>query len=62
MNFIIIQKLKKNKTEQKFDVEPLYDKAPSTKEEVLKIKNELFEKNIHPGERGTILMNSYNRR
>ena len=31
-----IQKLKKNKTEQKFDVEPLYDKAPSTKEEVLK--------------------------
>jgi predicted RND superfamily exporter protein len=38
-----IQKLKKNKTEQKFDVEPLYDKAPSTKEEVLKIKNELFE-------------------
>ena len=37
-----IQKLKKNKTEQKFDVEPLYDKAPSTKEEVLKIKNELF--------------------
>lgn len=38
-----IQKLKKNKTEQKFDVEPLYDKAPTTTEEVLKIKNELFE-------------------
>ncbi|SNR73816.1 efflux RND transporter permease subunit [Lutibacter flavus] len=38
-----IQKLKKNKTEQKFDVEPLYEKEPETTEEVLKIKNELFE-------------------
>jgi predicted RND superfamily exporter protein len=38
-----IQKLKKNTTEQKFDVEPLYEKAPETTEEVLKIKNELFE-------------------
>ena len=38
-----IQKLKKNETEQKFDVEPLYEKAPETIEEVLKIKHELFE-------------------
>ena len=38
-----IQKLKKNKVEQRFDVEPLYEKAPTTTEEVLNIKNELFE-------------------
>ncbi len=38
-----IKKLIKNSKEQKFDVEPLYDKVPETDEEVLKIKNELFE-------------------
>ncbi len=38
-----IQKLKKNKTEQKFDLEPLYEKNPETTAEVLEIKNELFE-------------------
>jgi len=38
-----IQKLKKNTKEQKFDVEPLYDKTPETIEDVLKIKTELFE-------------------
>ena len=38
-----IQKLKKNKTEQKFDLEPLYKKNPETTAEVLEIKNELFE-------------------
>ena len=38
-----IQKLTKNKTEQKFDLVPLYDKDPETTEDVLKIKNELFE-------------------
>ncbi len=38
-----IKKLTKNTKEQKFDVEPLYDKPPETNEEVLKIKNELFE-------------------
>ncbi len=38
-----IQKLKKNSKEKKFDVEPLYDKTPTTNEEVLKIKHELFE-------------------
>ncbi len=38
-----IQKLKKNTKEKKFDVEPLYDKTPTTNEEVLKIKHELFE-------------------
>jgi hypothetical protein len=38
-----IQKLTKNKTEQKFDLEPLYEKDPETVEDVLKIKHELFE-------------------
>ena len=38
-----IQKLTKNKTEQKFDLEPLYIEDPETVEDVLKIKNELFE-------------------
>ena len=38
-----IQKLKKNTSKQRFDVEPLYDKEPTTNEEVLKIKHELFE-------------------
>ncbi|MEX1383973.1 RND family transporter, partial [Lutibacter sp.] len=38
-----IQKLTKNKTEQKFDLEPLYEKDPETTADVLKIKNELFE-------------------
>jgi predicted RND superfamily exporter protein len=39
-----IKKLKKNKKEEKFDVEPLYTKNPTTIEDVLKIKNELFQK------------------
>ncbi len=38
-----IQKLKKNTKDQRFDVEPLYDKTPETIEDVLKIKTELFE-------------------
>ncbi|UMB53419.1 efflux RND transporter permease subunit [Lutibacter sp. A64] len=38
-----IQKLTKNKTEQKFDLVPLYTEAPETVEDVLKIKTELFE-------------------
>jgi predicted RND superfamily exporter protein len=38
-----IQKLTKNTQEEKFDLQPLYNKEPDTKEEVLKIKNELFE-------------------
>ncbi|NOR28701.1 MAG: MMPL family transporter [Lutibacter sp.] len=38
-----IQKLKKNTKDQRFDVEPLYDKTPETTEDVLKIKTELFE-------------------
>jgi len=38
-----IQKLKKNSSEQKFDIEPLYKNEPKTVEEVLKIKEELFE-------------------
>jgi predicted RND superfamily exporter protein len=38
-----IKKLTKNTKEEKFDVEPLYDKAPETIEDVLKIKHELFE-------------------
>ncbi|GGK43097.1 MULTISPECIES: efflux RND transporter permease subunit [Flavobacteriaceae] len=38
-----IQKLTKNKDEQKFDLEPLYEKDPETTADVLKIKNELFE-------------------
>ena len=38
-----IKKLKKNTQEERFDVEPLYEKDPETEEEVLKIKNELFE-------------------
>ena len=38
-----IKKLIKNTKDQKFDVEPLYDKTPETIEEVLKIKTELFE-------------------
>jgi len=38
-----IKKLKKNNKARKFDVEPLYNKAPETIEDVLKIKHELFE-------------------
>ena len=38
-----IQKLIKNSSEQKFDIEPLYENKPTTVEEVLKIKEELFE-------------------
>ncbi|MDD3721296.1 MAG: efflux RND transporter permease subunit [Lutibacter sp.] len=38
-----IKELKKNKVEEKFDFVPLYDKTPNTKEEILKIKTELFE-------------------
>lgn len=39
-----IKKLKKNNQKQTFDVEPLYKNKPKTKEEVQKIKTELFEK------------------
>ncbi len=37
-----IQKLKKDKENKKFFVEPLYKNEPTTDEEVLKIKNDLF--------------------
>ncbi len=37
-----IKKLKKNNKEKKFDTEALYVQEPTTKEEVLKIKNDLF--------------------
>ncbi len=37
-----INKLKKDKKNQKFVVEPLYDKIPTTDNEVKKIKDELF--------------------
>ncbi len=39
-----IKRLKKDKKNQKFYVEPLYEKDPSTDEEVLSIKEELFER------------------
>ena len=39
-----IQKLKKNKRKNTFDTTPLYKKTPTTTQEVLKIKTELFEK------------------
>jgi len=38
-----IKELKKNKKEEKFDFVPLYEDVPKTKEEILKIKTELFE-------------------
>ncbi len=38
-----IKKLKKNTQDQRFDVEPLYNKSPETIEDVLKIKTELFD-------------------
>jgi predicted RND superfamily exporter protein len=38
-----IKKLTKNSKVNKFDIVPLYDKTPKTKEDVLKIKHELFE-------------------
>ena len=38
-----IQKLKKNTKTKSFDLEPLYNKAPETTEDVLAIKKELFE-------------------
>ncbi len=38
-----IKKLKKNTKDQRFDLEPLYNKIPETIEDVLKIKTELFE-------------------
>ena len=39
-----IKRLKKDKKNQKFYVEPLYEKDPSTDEEVHSIKEELFER------------------
>jgi len=39
-----IQKLKKDTKKRKFVLEPLYEKKPSTKKEVLAIKKQLFEK------------------
>lgn len=38
-----IKELKKNKKEEKFDFVPLYEDVPKTKEEILKVKTELFE-------------------
>ena len=39
-----VQKLKADRKQRKFILEPLYDKEPSTKAEVETIKNQLFEK------------------
>ena len=39
-----VKKLKKDTKKRKFVLEPLYDKDPTTKEEVLAIKKQLFEK------------------
>ncbi|MGJ8745257.1 efflux RND transporter permease subunit [Polaribacter sp.] len=39
-----VQKLKADRTKREFVLEPLYEKKPSTSEEVLAIKKELFEK------------------
>ena len=39
-----IQKLKKDTKKRKFILEPLYEENPTTKEEVLEIKKQLFEK------------------
>ena len=39
-----IQKLKKDTKKRKFILEPLYEQNPTTKEEVLEIKNQLFQK------------------
>ena len=39
-----VKKLKADRKKRKFVIEPLYRKEPSTKEEVLEIKNQLFKK------------------
>jgi predicted RND superfamily exporter protein len=39
-----VQKLKKDTKKRRFVLEPLYEKDPTTKEEVLAIKKQLFEK------------------
>jgi uncharacterized protein len=39
-----VQKLKADRKKRKFVLEPLYEKNPTTKEEVLEIKKQLFEK------------------
>lgn len=39
-----VQKLKADRKKRKFILEPLYEKKPSTSEEVLQIKKQLFEK------------------
>ena len=39
-----VQKLKADRKKRKFILEPLYEKNPSTSEEVLQIKKQLFEK------------------
>ena len=39
-----IQKLKADRKQRKFVLEPLYEKEPTTTQEVLDIKNQLFEK------------------
>ena len=39
-----IKKLKKDTKKRRFVLEPLYEKEPTTKEEVLAIKKQLFEK------------------
>ena len=39
-----VQQLKADRKQRKFVIEPLFDKAPTTNEEVTEIKNQLFEK------------------
>ncbi len=39
-----VQQLKADRKQRKFVIEPLFDKAPTTNEEVNEIKNQLFEK------------------
>lgn len=39
-----VQQLKADRKQRKFVIEPLFDKAPTTNEEVTKIKEQLFEK------------------
>lgn len=39
-----VQKLKADRSKRKFVLEPLYEEDPKTKEKVLEIKNQLFEK------------------
>jgi len=45
MSFGDIKKLKADSKNERFVVEPFFNGTPKTKEEILKVKNELFERN-----------------